>query len=168
MSRARAVPESLQSQATQVAGMTGVPDTVPFSEAVHKRRLLRSLLALKNLSLEQEQEVLQLRKDIEEFEQDGNLSYATTFIETFNSTIEPKLLYQNIGENAVVIEGTFAPRGFISFSVTRDGIQDVHQGTMTVMDIRRPVMQVLQIMRSMTGYMGEEEEARKQVLNKLS
>lgn len=168
MSRARAVLESLQTQAQQVPGMTGVPDTAPLSEAVHKRRLLRSLLALKKLSPAQEQEVSQLRKDIDELEEDGNISNATTFIETVNSTIEPKLLYQSIDENAVVIEATFSPRGFISFAVTRDGIQKIHQGTLSVIDIRRPVMQAMHIMRNMTGYLGEEEEERKNALHDLS
>lgn len=168
MSRARAVLESLQSQAHQVPGMTGAPDTAPLSEAVHKRRLLRSLLALKKLSPEQEQEVSQLRKDIDELEKDGNISNATTFIETVNSTIEPKLLYQSIGEDAVVIEATFTPRGFMSFAVTRDGIQEIHQGKTSVIDIRRPAMQAMHIMRNMTGYLGEEEEARKKELNDLS
>ncbi|KAL4742390.1 CHAT domain-containing protein [Aspergillus similis] len=168
MSRARAVLESLQIQATQVPGMTGVPDTEPFSELFHKRRLLRSLLALRKLSPEQEQEVSQLRKGIDELERDGNLSYATTFIETVNSTIEPRLLYQSIDKNAVVIEATFASRGFISFAVTGEGIQKVHKGTTNVVDIRRPVMQAMQIMRDMTGYIGEEEDARKKALNQLS
>ncbi|KAJ5804832.1 hypothetical protein N7474_010698 [Penicillium riverlandense] len=168
MSRARAVLESLQSQATHIPGMTGVPDTTPLSESVQKRRLLRSLLSLRKLSSEQEQEVSQLRKDIDELERDRNLSYATDFIETASSTIEPKLLYQSIDEHSVVIDATFTHRGFISFAVTRDGIQQTHQGTTTVFDIRRPVMQVMQIMHNMTGYIGEEEEARKNALNKLS
>lgn len=168
MSRARAVLDSLQAQAKQAPGMTGIADTAPISEAVHKRRLLRSLLALKELSPEQKQEVSQLKEDIEDLEQDGNLSYATSFIEIVNSTIEPRLLCQSIDEDAVVIEANFAPRGCMSFAVTREGIQNVHQGTTTVIDIRRPVMQVMHIMRNMTGYIGEEEEARRKDLDKLS
>ncbi|KAJ5176759.1 uncharacterized protein N7482_002636 [Penicillium canariense] len=167
MSRARAVLESLQSQATQVQGMPSALNTGPLSEAVHKRRLLRSLLALKQLSPEQSQEITQLRQDIEELEQDGTLSSATTFIETVNSMIEPRLLYQNIDANAVVIEATFSPRGFVSFAVTRDGIQQTHQGTTSVTGIRRPVMQAMQILRDMTGYLGEEEESRKTALHRL-
>lgn len=168
MSRARAVLESLQSQTARAPGMPNVPDTAPLSEAVHKRRLLRSLLALRNLSPEQEEEVAQLRKDIDELEKDGNISNATTFIETVNSTIEPKLLYRSVDENAVVIETNFSPRGFISFAVTRDGIQKIHEGTTNVVGMRRPVMKVLHLMRNMTGYIGEEEEARKTALNELS
>jgi CHAT domain-containing protein len=168
MSRARAVLESLQSQTNQPPGMPRVPDTAPLSEAVHKRRLLRSLLALRNLSPEQEEEVSQLHKDIEELEKDGNLSNATSFIETVNSTIEPKLLYRSIDENAVVIETNFSPRGFISFAVTRDGIQKIHQGPTNVVGMRRPVMKVLHLMRNMTGYIEKEEEARKTALNALS
>ncbi|KAL4976645.1 CHAT domain-containing protein [Aspergillus desertorum] len=142
-------------------------DAFHVSEISHKRRLLRSLLALKKLSPEQEKEVSQLRK-IDDLEKDGNLSHATTFIETVNSTIEPRLLYQSIDENAVVIDATFGARGFISFAVTREGIQKVHKGTTSVVDIRRPIMQAMQIMRDMTGYIGEEEVARKKALNQLS
>ena len=106
MSRARAVLESLQKQAKESG---------PLSEAVHKRRLLRSLLALKNLTPAQEKEVSQLQEDIEVLEEDGTLSSATAFIERVNSSVEPKMLYESIDENAVVIEATFGPRGCISF-----------------------------------------------------
>ncbi|KAJ5689391.1 hypothetical protein N7462_003783 [Penicillium macrosclerotiorum] len=168
MGRARSVLESLQAQASQSKGMPGVPETADLSEAVQKRRLLRSLLALKTLSPEQEKEVSQLGQEIKALEKDGAISSATAFIETVNSTIEPKLLYQSIDHNSVVIEATFSARGFIAFAVTRDGIQKTQRGTTRNVDIRRPVMQAMKIMREMTGYLGEEEEARKRTLNDLS
>ena len=159
MSRARAVLESLQTQPEESG---------PLSEAVHKRRLARSLLSLRSLTPEQEKEVSQLQEDIKVLEEDGALSSATTFIETANSTIEPQLLYQSIDENAVVIEATFGPHGFVSFAITRDGIQRSQKGYFRSVDMRRPVMKAMKIMREMTGYLNEEEEGRKRELNDLS
>ncbi|CAL5870758.1 uncharacterized protein PFLUO_LOCUS4998 [Penicillium psychrofluorescens] len=168
MSRARAVLESLQTQASQASGLLGAPKTAHLSEAVHKRRLLRSLLSLKSLTTEQEKEVAQLQEEIKVLEEDGAMSSATTFIETVNSTIDPKLLYESIDDNAVVIEAAFGMRGVVSFAVTREGIQHVHQATTRNVDIRRPVMRAMKIMRELTGYAGEEEEKKKTMLNELS
>src|SRR6202012_6022093 len=123
--------------------------------AVHKRRLLRSLLSLQSLTAEQEMEVAELQGDIKILEEDGALSSATTFIETVNSTIDPKLLYQSIDNNAVVIEAAFGLTGVVSFAVTREGIQHIHQAPTRNVDIRRPVMRAMKIMREMTGYAGE-------------
>ncbi|KAJ5620187.1 hypothetical protein N7510_004171 [Penicillium lagena] len=168
MSRARAVLESLQTQASQASGLSGAPKTAHLSEAVHKRRLLRTLLSLQSLTAEQEREVAQLQGDIKILEEDGALSSATTFIETVNSTIDPKRLYQSIDDNAVVIEAAFGSSGVVSFAVTREGIQNIHQAPTRNVDIRRPVMRAMKIMREMTGYAGEEEENHKIMLNGLS
>ncbi|KAJ5573867.1 uncharacterized protein N7459_008294 [Penicillium hispanicum] len=168
MGRARAVLEALQSQAHRGQGKPEVPKTAPLSEAVHKRRLLRSLLALQSLTPEQAKELSQLKEDIETLEQDGALSSATTFIETTNSTIEPRLLYQSVDENAVLIEATFGSHGVVAFAVTRDGIQQTHQGMKSDIDMRRPVMMAMKLMREMKGYIGEAEEARKNQLKELS
>jgi CHAT domain-containing protein len=54
------------------------------------------------------------------------------------------------------------------FAVTREGIQQLHQGSTRNVDIRRPVMKIMQIMKEMTGYHGEEEQARKKQINILS
>lgn len=159
MSRARGVLESLQRQAKQSG---------PLSEAVHKRRLLRSLLALKNLTPVQEKEISQLQEDVEVLEEDGTLSSATAFIERVNSSVEPKMLYESIDENAVVIEATFGPRGCISFAVTRDGILHSTTSNFRSVDMRRPVMKAMQIMREMTGYINDEERKRKEELQDLS
>ncbi|KAJ5238958.1 hypothetical protein N7468_003577 [Penicillium chermesinum] len=107
MSRARAVLESLQSQGSQASGVPAIPKTA--SEAVYKRRLLRSLLSLQSLTPEQEKEVTELREYLKLLEGDEALSSATAFIETANSTIDTKLLYKSIEENAVVIEAKDAP-----------------------------------------------------------
>ncbi|KAJ5759830.1 hypothetical protein N7520_006986 [Penicillium odoratum] len=163
MSRARAVLEVLQTQATN----SGAPKTMLISEAIHKRRLLRSLLSLKTLTADQEEEIAQLQEEITGLEEDGTLSSATTFIETVNSTIEPNLLYQSIDNNAVVIEATFDSRGLIAFAVTSDGIQQISQSSIKQVDIRRPVMRAMKIMREMNGYISEEEGNRKSTLNDL-
>ncbi|KAJ5948917.1 hypothetical protein N7454_002224 [Penicillium verhagenii] len=167
MSRARAVLDSLQKQATQPPGLPGAPKTPQLSEAVQKRRLLRSLMSLSKLSPDQEKEVAQLQEEIKDLEENGSLSSATTFIETVNTIIEPKYLYQSIDRDAVVIEATFGTRGFIAFAVTSDGIQHTYQSSTNNVDIRRPVMRAMQIMREMTGYIGEEEESQKKTLNEL-
>jgi CHAT domain-containing protein len=165
-SRARAVLESLQGQADQ--GKLTDSRTVALSEAVYKRRTLRTLLALESRSPEQENEILQLEQDIKLLEDADELSPATAFIETVNSTVDPQLLYQCIDEDAVVIEVTFGPRGSIAFALTREGIQQIHYGPTRTVDMRRPVMQIMQIMKEMTGYHGEEEGTRKKHLTSLS
>lgn len=168
MSRARAVLESLQSQAKEAQKVSGTSKITPLSTAVHKRRLLRSLMSLKILTPEQEKELGELREEIKMLEQDSNLSSATSFIETVNSVIQPDLLYRSIDENAVVIEATFGPRGFVAFAITRDGIQQSIKGPTKNVDIRRPVMMCMQILREMTGYENQEEEDRKMKINQLS
>ncbi|KAJ5280213.1 hypothetical protein N7478_005585 [Penicillium angulare] len=167
MYRARAVLESLQTQAAKATGLSEAPNATKLSEAVHKRRLLRSLLSLETLTADQEKEVAQLRDDIKELEEDGTLTSATTFIDTVNSSIDPKLLYQNIDEDTVVIETTFGIRGMIAFAATRDGIQETHQSSFCQVDMKRPVMRALQIMRKLTGYISDEEEKQKKLLNEL-
>jgi CHAT domain-containing protein len=165
-SRARAVLESLQTQAS--SGHSADSRTASLSEAVYKRRTLRTLRSLPRRSPEQDEEILHLEQDITNLESEEELSSATTFIDNSNATLHPRLLYQCIDKNAVVIEATFGPRGCIVFAVTREGIQQYHQGSTRTVDIRRPVMKIMQIMKEMTGYRSEEEESRKRNLNKLS
>ncbi|KAJ5855619.1 uncharacterized protein N7529_009563 [Penicillium soppii] len=164
-SRARAVLESLQVQADH--GQSVDSRTTFLLEVVYKRRTLRTLLSLQNRSPEQEEEILRLEQDIKSQESE-ELSSTTIFIENSNTIIHPQLLYQCIDENAVVIEATFGPQGCIVFAVTREGIQQLHQGSTRNVDIRRPVMKIMQIMKEMTGYHGEEEQARKKQINILS
>jgi Uncharacterized protein conserved in bacteria len=159
MNRARAVLESLQKQATESGH---------FSEAVHKRRLLRSLRSLKSLTPEQEKEVSDLEEEIKVLEEDGTLTSAASFIEIVNHSVEPRLLYQSIDENAVVIEATFGARGLVAFAVTRDGILHSMTSNLRNVDMRRPVMKAMKIMRELTGYINEEEQSRKNELNDLS
>lgn len=167
MSRARAVLESLQAQAARTPGMSKADKAADLSEAVHKRRLLRSLLSLEKMTADQEKEVTQLQADIKVLEDNGSFSHATKFIETANSTVDPKLLYQSIDDDAVVIEATFGPRSSIAFAVTKDGVQHAHPSSTNRVDIRKPVMRAMQIMRNLTGYIGEEEQSKKKVLNEL-
>jgi CHAT domain-containing protein len=119
------------------------------------------------LTPHQEKEITQLQDEIKVLEEDGTLSSATTFIETVNYTIDPKLLYQSIDHDAVVIEATFANRGLVAFAVTSDGIQNIYQSSTRYVDIRKPVMRAMQIMREMNGYVGDQEENHKKTLNQL-
>ncbi|KAJ6022062.1 hypothetical protein N7540_007566 [Penicillium herquei] len=167
MSRARAVLESLQTQTAKGLEHPDGRKTTQLSAAIHKRRLLRALLSLKTLTADQKNEISQLEQDIKVLEEDGTLSSATTFIETAGSTVEPRLLYQSIDDDSVVIEATFGTQGSIAFALTKDGIQHVHQSSKCSADIRRPVMRAIQILGKMKGYLGEEEEARKKLLNEL-
>ena len=167
MSRARAVLESLQAQAAKTPGMSTVDTTADLSEAVHKRRLLRSLLSLEKMTAEQEKEVEQLQADIKVLEDNGSFSHATKFIETANSIVDPKLLYQSIGDDAVIIEATFGPRTSIAFAVTKDGVQHAYPSSTNRVDIRKRVMRAMQIMRDLTGYISEEEQRKKKILNEL-
>lgn len=160
MSRARAVLESLKTSTSSSFDMP--------KDVVYKRRLLRSLLSLDTLTDDQEHEIAELRDYLKILESDEALSSATTFIETVNSTIDPKLLYKSIDKNAVVLEVTFGPRGFIAFAVTRDGVQQTHESATRSVDIRRPVMQAMKIMENMNGFIGGEDETAKQQLTRLS
>lgn len=157
MSRARAVLDSLLTETSQARRGSGDRKTAPISETVHKNRLLRTLLCLDSLTPQQEREVLQLRDDIRVLEENSASSAATSFIDTVNSPTEPQSLYQSIDEDAVVIEATFGPRGYLAFAVTREGIRHVTQDTTRYPDVRRLVMQAMKLLREMTGYIGEEE-----------
>ncbi|KAJ5894517.1 hypothetical protein N7495_006208 [Penicillium taxi] len=170
MNRARTVLDSLslQPDAAQAADIPGIPKIASLSEAVQKRRLLRSLMALRSMTPEQKLEASQLQADIEALEEDGTLSSAATFIDSVNSAIDPKKLYQSIDSNTVVIETTFGSRGMIAFAVTRNGIQRAYQESTRLVDMRRNVMLAMQVMREMSGTLGEEEENRKKALYTLT
>ncbi|PWY86855.1 hypothetical protein BO70DRAFT_386141 [Aspergillus heteromorphus CBS 117.55] len=164
--RARAVLDSLQTQT--IEGKQVDDRSASISETFYKRRALRTLLGLKQLSPEREKEVLQLRNDLNELESGEHSSVAISLTDATNSVVDPKLLYRSIEQDAVVIEATFGTRGCIAFAVTRNGIEKVHQGASRTVDIRKPVIRLMQIMREMTGYLGEQEERRKQLLGELS
>ena len=168
MSRARSLLDSLQTQARFGFKSDGHGNIALLSEAIYKRRLLRSLLAESRLSSEQHAEVTQLRKDLEDLEQGGKLTHTTAFFEKADSLTEPKFLFQSIGLTELVIETTFTPRGCVSFAITSDGIQRTHQGTTNSAAMRRLAMQVMQILQVLTGYAGPEEESRKERLSELT
>ncbi|PYH99985.1 hypothetical protein BO71DRAFT_341987 [Aspergillus ellipticus CBS 707.79] len=165
-SRARAVLDSLQTQS--VKGKQVDDRSSSLSEIFYKRRTLRTLLSLKQSSPEQKKEILQLQEELGELGTGAVSSVAISFIDATNSVMQPKLLYQSIEQDAVVIEAAFGTRGCIAFAVTRDGIEKVHQGTSRTVDMRKPVMRLMQTMTKMTGYLGEEEEKRKKLLDALS
>ncbi|KAJ5495197.1 hypothetical protein N7539_000313 [Penicillium diatomitis] len=168
MSRARSVLESIQTQAKGIHPKNDSSDMTPLSEAIYKRRLLRSLLAQSQLSPEQEAEASQLRREIDDLEKDGKLSNTTSFIEKVDTMTEPRLLFQSIDKGALVLEASFTPRGHISFAITCDGIAGTHQGTTNTTSMRRLAMQAMQILQNLTGDISPGEESRKTELSSLT
>lgn len=165
-SRARAVLEALRTQLAHDRDEHN--PSAPLSELTHKRRLLRTLLALRHPTPEQEEEISELRNQITQMEANEVSATASSFSHLVNSSVAPKLLYQSIDEDAVVIEATFGYQGFIAFAVTRDGIQNIYQDCTRSIDIRKPVMQMMKVMTEMTGYLGDKEEQRKKMFNEYA
>ncbi|KAH2472038.1 hypothetical protein KXW70_001305, partial [Aspergillus fumigatus] len=115
-SRARSVLEALN---TQVACDRDEHNaSAPLLELMHKRRLLRTLLALRHRTPEQEQEIGELRLQINHMEASEVCAAASSFIDMAISIVAPKLLYKSINQDAVVIEATFGYQGMIAFAVT--------------------------------------------------
>ncbi|GIK00931.1 hypothetical protein Aspvir_004961 [Aspergillus viridinutans] len=165
-SRARAVLEALK---TQVAHDKDEHNpSAPVLELIHKRRLLRTLLALRHRTSEQEEEIGDLRMQISHMEASEVSATASSFIDMANSIVAPKLLYRSIAEDAVVIEATFGYQGFIAFAVTCDGIQNIYQDCTRSVDIRKPVMQMMKVLTEMTGYLGDKEEERKELFSEYA
>ncbi|PYH49981.1 CHAT domain-containing protein [Aspergillus saccharolyticus JOP 1030-1] len=165
-SRARVVLDSLKDELT--SGRETDTRLTLLSEAIYKQRALRMLLALDHPSPEQEEEISQLQKEIDELKYHELPPATTQFIVATNSTVEPRLLYGNIDDDAVVLEATFGIRGFVAFAITRDGIQNVHYGGASTVDMQKPAMRFMQVMRELSGYHGEEEDKRKRILSELS
>ncbi|KAF4189667.1 hypothetical protein CNMCM7927_007351 [Aspergillus lentulus] len=165
-SRARAVLEALKTQFAHNQDKHN--SSAPLLELMHKRRLLRTLLALRHRTPEQEQEIGELRIQISHMEASEVCTTASSFIDMANSIAAPKLLYQSINQDAVVIEATFGYQGVVAFAVTSDGIQNIYQDRTRSVDIRKPVMQMMRVLTEMTGYLGDEEEQRKKMFNEYA
>ncbi|KAG2026263.1 hypothetical protein GB937_001771 [Aspergillus fischeri] len=165
-SRARAVLEALKTQVARDRDEHN--SSALLLELMHKRRLLRTLLALRHRTPEQEQEIGELRIQINHMEASEVCATASSFIDLANSIVAPKLLYQSINQDAVVIEATFGCQGLIAFAVTSDGIQNIYQDRTRSVDIRKPVMQMMKVLTEMTGYLGEEEQQRKKMFNEYA
>ncbi|PKX96365.1 CHAT domain-containing protein [Aspergillus novofumigatus IBT 16806] len=165
-SRARAVLEALTTQFAH--GRDEHNLSAPLLGLMHKRRLLRTLLALRHRTPKQEQEIGELRIQISHMEASEVCATASSFIDMANSIVAPKLLYQSINQDAVVIEATFGYQGLIAFAVTSDGIQNIYQDRTRTVDIRRPVMQMMKVLTEMTGYLGDKEEQSKKMFNEYA
>ncbi|GIJ85075.1 hypothetical protein Asppvi_003930 [Aspergillus pseudoviridinutans] len=165
-SRARAVLEALKTQIAH--NQDGHNPSAALSELIHKHRLLRTLLALRHRTPEQEEETRDLQSQISHIETGQVSATASSFIDVANSIVPPKLLYQSIDEDAVVIEATFGYQGFIGFAVTSDGIQNIYQGCTRSVDILKPVMQMMKVLTEMTGYLGDKEEERKELFSEYA
>ncbi|KAH1654597.1 hypothetical protein KXX16_001388 [Aspergillus fumigatus] len=165
-SRARSVLEALN---TQVACDRDEHNaSAPLLELMHKRRLLRTLLALRHRTPEQEQEIGELRLQINHMEASEVCAAASSFIDMAISIVAPKLLYKSINQDAVVIEATFGYQGMIAFAVTSDGLQNIYEDRTSSVDIRKPVMQMMKALTEMTGYLGDEEKERKKMFNEYA
>ncbi|KAF7164861.1 hypothetical protein CNMCM5623_009288 [Aspergillus felis] len=165
-SRARTVLEALKTQITH--NQDEHNPSAALSELIHKRRLLRTLLALRHRTPEQEEEIRELQSQISHMETGQVSATASSFIDVANSIVLPKLLYQSIDEDAVVIEATFGYQGFIGFAVTSDGIQNIYQDRTRNVDIRKPVMQMMKVLTEMTGYLGDKEDQRKELFSEYA
>ncbi|KAF7179905.1 hypothetical protein CNMCM7691_008957 [Aspergillus felis] len=165
-SRARAVLEALKSQVAHDQDEHN--PSAPLSSLIHNRRLLRTLLALRHRTPEQEEEIRELQSQISHMETGQVSATASSFIDVANSIVAPKILYQSIDEDAVVIEATFGYKGFIAFAVTSDGIQKIYQDCTRSVDIRKPVMQMMKVLTEMTGYLGDKEEERKELFSEYA
>ncbi|KAJ5657811.1 uncharacterized protein N7484_001460 [Penicillium longicatenatum] len=164
--RTCSVLDSLQIQHSQ-RGLVE-PSSASIPTAIHKLRALRSLLSLQSPTPEEIAEIAELQDQIQELENNDCISPATSFIDATSTPIEPRLIYQCIPDDAVVIQITFGARGFIAFAVTRDGIQYVQQGPERGSDIRRPVMKFMQITGEIAQYSGDDKFERRKMLDDLS
>ncbi|KAJ5117601.1 hypothetical protein N7448_011233 [Penicillium atrosanguineum] len=164
--RAHTVLDSLQIQHSQRELVE--PSSASIPKAIHKLRTLRSLLSLQSPTQAEVSEIAELQDEIRELENDDAISPAIGFIEEANTTIDPRLIYQSIPDDAVIIQITFGARGFIAFAVTKDGIQDLQQGPTRVSDIQKPVMKFMQITGDIALFMGEGKHERKRLLDELS
>ncbi|GFF93953.1 hypothetical protein IFM60648_10256 [Aspergillus lentulus] len=165
-SRARVVLEALKMQFS--CEQDEHSSSAPLSELIHAHRLLRALLALKHPTPEQEKEISELQSHLSNMEASEASSTASSFIHMANPAVAPRLLYQSIDENAVVIEATFSNHGSIISAITSNGIQKIYQDSTRNVDIRKPVMRIMKIIREMTGYLGNEEEHRKKMFKEFS
>jgi CHAT domain-containing protein/tetratricopeptide (TPR) repeat protein len=159
--RARALLDSLQQS-------TASEETRSVSENIYKRRALTHLRSLSKRTWKQEEELAQLEAAMEGIELGSWSSSANALMKTVNSSVSPQTLFEHIKEDAIVIEATFSRQGCLIFGVTNKGIEGYHKSSIRDVDIRRPVMEFMNIMRSMTGDKSEAEQQRKDRLDILS
>ncbi|KAL1964374.1 hypothetical protein VTN77DRAFT_7059 [Rasamsonia byssochlamydoides] len=162
--RARAIVDSLRSSTASEP----VEESRKLSESIYKRRAMTHLRSLSSRTPKQEEELTQLEAEMEGLELSGWSSSANALIKTVNSSISPRSLYQHIKKDAIVIDASFSRLGCLIFGVTNRGIERYHQSSIRDVDIRRQVMEFMQIMRSMTGLQGDAEQRRKDRLDVLS
>lgn len=164
--RARVVLDSLQIQHSERELVE--PSSASIPTTIHKLRALRYLLSLQSPSQAEISEIAELQDEIRELEDNDAMSPAMTFIDEASTTVDPRLIYQSIPDDAVVIQITFGVRGLIAFAATKDGIQDVRQGPSRVSDIRKPVMKFMQITGEIAQSVGQANNERKTILDELS
>lgn len=163
--RARSLIDSLVASAQQQSDEEGKRR---MSESIYKRRALTHLRSIHKRTEEQDKELDELVKEVERLDIGTWSSSANDLMDTMNSTVLPRDLYGHLNDNTVVIEASFNRSGCILMAITNKGIQAYETNTIRDVDIRKWAMELMQIMRDMSGLREPEEEDRKTRMEKLS
>jgi hypothetical protein len=163
--RARSLIDSLIASAQQQSDEEGKRR---MSESIYKRRALTHLRSIHKRTEDQDKELDELTKEVERLDVGTWSSSANDLMDTMNSTVLPHDLYSHLNDDTVVIEASFARSGCILMAITNRGIQGYETKTIRDVDIRKWAMELMQIMRDMSGLREPEEEDRKARMEKLS
>jgi hypothetical protein len=163
-SRARSLLDSLESSAHSQPTESGRR----MSEGIYKRRALTHLQSLSKRTVQQDQELAELVSEVEGLDVES-LSYSTNdLINTVGSNIPPHSLFNHLSADVVVIEGAFYNRGCNLLAVTNKGVETFHRGKTRLLELQKLVMELMQVMRSMTGTKDDDEQDRKAQVKALS
>ncbi|EED24579.1 conserved hypothetical protein [Talaromyces stipitatus ATCC 10500] len=163
--RARSLIDALLSSAEQ---QSNEKKKKRMSESIYKRRALTHLQSIHKRTVEQHKELEELTKEVERLDIGTWSSSANDLMDTMNSTISPSDLFGYIKDDVVVIEASFNRFGCILMAITNKGIQEYESNPIRDVDIRKWAMELMQIMRDMSGLHEPEEEARKSRMEELS
>lgn len=163
--RARSLIDSLLASAQQQSDKEG---RRRMSESIYKRRAMTHLQSIHKRTEDQDKELDELTKEVESLDVGAWSSSANDLMNTMNSTVLPRDLYGHLNDDAVVIQATFNISGCILIAITNQGIQAYETNAIRDIDIRKWAMELMQIMRDMSGLREPEEEDRKTRIEKLS
>lgn len=163
--RARSLIDSLIASAQQQSNEEGKRR---MSEGIYKRRAITHLRSIHKRTKEEDRELDELVKDVERLDVGTWSSSANDLMDTINSTVLPRDLYGHLNDDTVVIEASFNRSGCILMAITNKGIQAYETNTIRDVDIRKLAMELMKIMRDMSGLREPEEEDRKARMEKLS
>ncbi|RAO65939.1 uncharacterized protein BHQ10_001951 [Talaromyces amestolkiae] len=163
--RARSLIDSLVASAQQ---QSDEEEKRRMSESIYKRRALTHLRSIQKRTEDEDRELDELVKDVERLDVGTWSSSAKDLMDTMNSTILPRDLYSHLNDDTIVIEASFNRSGCILMAITNKGIQAYETNALRDVDIRKWTMELMQIMREMSGLREPEEEERKIRMEKLS